>query len=58
MACMTHFCADCNEEWFDNRVVSPCLKCGKPDRGVFDETPDDGRYDDDPNVYEGTYSEE
>lgn len=42
MACMEHYCIECDTDWFDNRVVSPCPDCGIPNRGLFDELPDYG----------------
>lgn len=31
MACMTHNCRACKEEWFDNSSGGKCPKCGSTD---------------------------
>ena len=58
MACMTHYCLDCREEWFDNRNAGLCPKCGSGRvHTTFDETPE-GPGDYEPGRGHGAESDE
>ena len=52
MACLTHYCRQCDNHWFDNEMDTSCPYCGESDYTTdFDELPtyfqpEDWRMDD------------
>ena len=51
MACMSHQCKECDNEWFNNERYGVCPECGSSIvQHDFDEQDVD---DDDPEIQEG-----
>ena len=41
MACLEHYCQNCECEWFDNKPDAVCIQCGSPNVATyFDEEGD------------------
>lgn len=53
MACLTHWCRDCDHEWFNNKQGECCPECNSSNiKTSFDEPKEDHSDDCDDGGYE------